>query len=152
MDNGNDAKEGVGREVYLEEDNARLLKENEDLSKEIALLKTDLQRRAQEEQGGALLEELIGSRTDPLFKRAYEQAQSEELAAFAPEKRYELAYLLCLGRDAREGVGVSAPVRSGGYPPPFSPSVGGGQVPLSAVSAPTSFEMAKENAKKYFRH
>lgn len=141
-------------ELLLQEDNVRLAKENEELSKELSLLRADLQRRNEQQQGGAILEEMIGSRSDPLFDSAFQRAQSEELAAFPIEKRYELAYLLCLGQQVREGGARDARTSAhagGGYPPPFSPSGGGGQVPLSAVKTPTSFEMAKENAKKYFR-
>ncbi len=153
MDENNNlmvAEEGAAADAAEKAEYARLAEENRVLSAELASLRTDLQRRAEQEQGEKLLERLVGSRTDPLFEMALARAKEEDLAPLSAEKRFELGYLICLGKQAREG--RPAPGRTAGYPPAFAPSAGGGQVALSTLKAPTSFEMAKENAKKYFRH
>ena len=133
-----------------EEAYARLAEENKALNTQLSSLRADLERMTEKEQGQRLMEQLVGSRSNPIFEQALQRAQSEDLAPLPIEKRCELGYLLCLGQQAREG--RTAGTFGGAYPPPFASSAGNGQVALSAMKAPTSFEMAKENAKKYFRH
>ena len=132
-----------GERIRLEEENRALLAE-------LSELKATVQRKEEEEQGALYLERMMGSKSGELFDKAVKRANSAELAALPAEKRYELGYLLCLGeqaQQARPAVVKSAEV----YPPPFARSGGSGQVPLTAVKEPTSFAMAKENAKKYFK-
>ncbi len=143
------AEEGALSHPPAEDAYRILAEENRLLSQELSKIKAEYEQNMESQRGEQLLEKLVGSRNQPLFERALKRACSEELAALPHEKRYEVSYLLCLGEDARAKRSSSL---AGDAPPPFAHSAGNGQVALSMTKTPTSFEMAKENAKKYFKH
>ena len=124
----------------------RLRDENRTLLEELERVRTDMKTRDDLEKGKLHLQTLVGKNGGDLYERAVEKAQMAELSALPYEKRYELGYLLCLGEQAHRARfdGTKRP-----SPPPFASSAGNSQVVLSAEKRPTTFAMAKENAKRY---
>lgn len=123
----------------------RLLEENRALAEELQNLKTEYAKRAEKEEALAHLERLAGSKSAPLYRTALQRAEEQEELKHLPySKRYEMSYYLCLGeqRDHRTG-------HFKDLPPMFAGSSGNGTLPAGVVKKPVTFEMARENAKKY---
>ncbi len=130
-----------------------LVSENERLNAELEKLKEDMARRIDaEEKEKALkhLENLLGSKADPMYQKAVQRGeQQEELRGLPYLKRYEMGCLLCLGEEELQQNGRENR-KTLSAPPLFSGSNGDGQIPSMPVKTPTDFETARENAKKYF--
>lgn len=124
----------------------KLCSENKALLEELEQMRSDMRIREELEQGKRHLRQLVGQNGDSLYEQALKKAQMEEFSALPYEKRCELGYLLCLGEEAHRSRGDGKPKET---PPRFAASAGNGQVMLSAENRPTSFAMAKENAKRY---
>ena len=127
----------------------QLQAQNETMQAELSALKTQMLQREEEEKGLGRLEELVGSRNQPLYKEVLQKAQMEELASLPYEKRCELGYFIRMGELAHADRSKQYSAKTT-LPPRFAPSHAGGQVAISEMKTPTTFEMARENAKKYF--
>ena len=126
----------------------QLQAENETMMAELSALKTQMLQKEEEERGLGRLEELVGSRNQPLYKEVLQKAQMEELSSLSYEKRCELGYLIRMGELAHAQRSKQHDVKPP-LPPRFAPSHAGGQVAISGMKTPTTFEMARENAKNY---
>lgn len=118
---------------------------NRELSEKLEKMEKEIQAREDHEKGKQFLAGLLGQNKGELFEKAMEKAETEELSNLPPEKRWEFAYLLCLGEESHK-----ARKNPSSALPKFAPSSGNGQVMLTAENKPTTFAMAKENAKRYF--
>ncbi len=127
----------------------QLQAENETMQAELSALKMQILQKEEEQKGLGRLEELVGSRNQPLYKEVLQKAQMEELSSLPYEKRCELGYFIRMGELAHLEKSKSHGVKTA-LPPRFAPSHAGGQVAISGMKTPTTFEMARENAKKYF--
>ncbi len=135
------------KQTYLDAENLR--EKNERLTVELNLLKKNIAEKEEKEKALAHLEILVGSKNDPLYERAMRKGEEQqELQNLSYDKKYEMGYLLCLGEEGHERKKNNS--FTDARVPSFARSGGNGQVASFPMKTPTNFEMARENAKKYF--
>ena len=129
-------------------DLSALTEENERLQKELETLKAQIADEKETAEAEAHLAALTGGREERLFAEAIRQsAEHTEWQTLPRKQRYELAYYLCLGREEHAAKAKGAQTSQ---PPAFARSGGQGDCPSMPMKTPTNFEMARENAMKYF--
>ena len=129
------------------QDRTELERENERLQNEVDALKAQIFENREKAEAEEYLAMLAGGRDDRLYAEAIRQsAEREEWKTLPYKQRYELAYYLCLGREKHALKDREAPAS----PPAFARSGGHGDSPSMPMKTPTNFEMARENAMKYF--
>ena len=147
----NDEAEKEEREEERDapEELTRLKDENERLQRELEKIRAQNEREEERKRGAARLRELTGTTECELFTEAARRAEEqEELRSLPAEKRYEMSYYLILGE--RSGARGGKEAAGEGQMPVFVRSSGGAGAPAASVKPPVNFEMARENAKKYF--